>query len=287
MKRFALFAVVMLVVTGSVAAQGSGTRAWQQRLEVEIPLPVPLVRLESINPFAVPVEQPPRVIQATSPRKIGVAGLATVAAYIDTKGECLGVVPLELPFPGLTSSIVDELTGSRFDPARSGDAPVPSWVVLEIKMQGKVKESEVLDQTLEMPDPSTPPEPNRPAVMVPPGRLLDLPATPLAELTIPASPRRIRVDAPAREEEVAVRALVHITETGRCDRYVPLELLDGLNSWLSAFLASWQVEAATYGGVSRPSWVVYSARVRLKLSGLDSTDFRVVRNREYNPSPQK
>jgi hypothetical protein len=279
--------VVMLAVTGSVAAQGSGTRAWQQRLEIEIPLPVPLVELESINPFAVPVEQPPRVIQATSPRKIGVAGLATVAAYIDTKGECLGVVPLELPFPGLTSSIVDELTGSRFDPARSGDDPVPSWVVLEIKMQGKVKESEVLDQTLEMPDPSTPPEPNRPVVMVPPGRLLDLPATPPAELTTPASPRRIRVDAPAREEEVAVRALVHITETGHCDRYVPLELLDGLNSWLSAFLASWQVEAATYDGVSRPSWVVYSARVRLKLSGLDSTNFRVVRGREYNPSPQE
>jgi hypothetical protein len=123
--------------------------------------------------------------------------------------------------------------------------------------------------------------------MVPPGRLLDLPAIPLAELTTLASPRRIRVDAPAREEEVAVRALVHITETGRCDRYVPLELLDGLNPWLSAFLASWQVEAATLGGVSRASWVVYSARVRLKLSGLDSTNFRVVRHREYDPSPQE
>lgn len=287
MKRVAGFVVVMLSVAGFVAAQGSGTRAWQQRLEVEIPLPVPLVELESINPFAVPVEQPPRLIQATSPRKIAVGGLATVAAYVDTKGECLGAVPLELPFPGLTSSIVDELTGSRFDPARTGNAPVPSWVVLEINMQGKVKESEVLDQTLEMPNPSTPPEPSRPVVMVPPGRLLDLPAIPLAELTTLASPRRIRVDAPAREEEVAVRALVHITETGRCDRYVPLELLDGLNPWLSAFLASWQVEAATLDGVSRASWVVYSARVRLKLSGLDSTNFRVVRHREYDPSPQE
>ena len=273
-------------VAGIGTAQSPGTRAWQQRLDVEIPLPVPLVELESINPFAVPIDQPPRVIQATPPRKLAVQGLATVAAYVDVKGECLGAVPLELPFPGLTSSLVGELSGSRFDPARAGDSAVPSWVVLEINMQGKVKESEVLDQALEMPDPSTPPEPSLPVVMVPPGRLLDLPATPLGELTAPASPRRIRVNSPAREEEVAVRALVHITETGVCDRYVPLELLDGLDPWLSAFLASWQVEAATIDGIATASWVVYTARVRLKLSGLGSTKFRVLRHREYDPSPQ-
>ncbi len=45
------------------------------------------------------------------------------------RGECLGAVPLDLPFPGLTSVIVEELTGKRFDPALVGATAAPSWVV--------------------------------------------------------------------------------------------------------------------------------------------------------------
>lgn len=242
-----------------------------------------MVELESVNPFAAPVDQPPKVLQSVPPRKVEVSGIATVAAYVDVKGECLGTVPLELPFPGLTSPLVEELTGSRFDAARADDVPKPSWVVLDIVMQGKVKESELLDQLLELPEPASPPEPNTPVAMTPPGNLRELPAIPQAELSVLASPRRIRVHAPGREEEVHLRALVHITETGRCDRYVPLELLDGLNPWLSAYLASWRVQPATIDGVAQASWVEYSARVRMKISSLDSTNFRVVRDRDYTP----
>ena len=282
-RRVGEVVIVLLLASGVAAAQGSATRAWQERLQVEIPLPVPMVELESVNPFAAPVDQPPKVLQSVPPRKVEVSGIATVAAYVDVKGECLGTVPLELPFPGLTSPLVEELTGSRFDAARADDVPKPSWVVLDIVMQGKVKESELLDQLLELPEPASPPEPNTPVAMTPPGNLRELPAIPQAELSVLASPRRIRVHAPGREEEVHLRALVHITETGRCDRYVPLELLDGLNPWLSAYLASWRVQPATIDGVAQASWVEYSARVRMKISSLDSTNFRVVRDRDYTP----
>ena len=174
MKRVIMIVAAFVLVATTAVAQSASNRAWQQRLEVEIPLPVPLVELQSINPFASIVDEPPTVTQATLPRKVDVRGPATVAAFVDAKGVCLGAVPLELPVPGLTSALVEELTGTRFEPATAGTAPQPSWVVLEIMMEGKVKQGEVIDQTLEMPDPATPPAPFVPVAMSPPGNLRDL-----------------------------------------------------------------------------------------------------------------
>ena len=275
----------MFVAAGAVA-QSASSRAWQQRLQVAIPLPVPMVELDPINPFAVEVDKVAEVLQSSPPRKVDVRGTARVAAFVDTKGECLGAVPLELPFPGLTSSMNLDLTGSRFEPAMAGSAPQASWVVLDIVMEGRVKEAEIIDHGLEPPDPTSPPVPSVQAAMVPPGNLRTLKATPQAQLSRLAAPRRIKVNAPARDDEVQIRALVHIDENGRCDRYVPLELYDGLNPWFSAFLATWRAQPGTRGGQPVASWVVYSARVRLKLSGLDSANSQVVSDREYSPNSQ-
>lgn len=274
-------AFVLAAITA--AAQSASSRAWQQRLQVEIPLPVPLVELQSINPFSVAVDDTPKLVQSTVPRKVESRGTATVAVFVDAKGTCLGAVPLELPLPGLTASLVEDLSGARFEPATSGNAPQPSWVVLEIGMEGKIKESETVDQTLEMPDPETPPVPAEPVAMKPPGNLRDLKATPHQQLGKLAVPRRIRVSAPGREDEIHIRALVHVTENGRCDRYVPLELYDGINPWFSAYLASWRVQPATRDGVPVAAWVEYSARVKMRLSGFSSTTTRVIQGREYAP----
>jgi hypothetical protein len=276
-------AAFVLVAT-TAAAQSASSRAWQQRMDVEIPLPVPLAELEAVNPFATEVDETPKVTQATAPRKVDVRGVATVAAFVDAKGICLGAVPLELPVPGLTASLVEDLNGSRFDPATAGGAPQPSWVVLEIVMEGKVKESEIVDQTLEMPDSETPSVPNQPVAMKPPGSLRNLKATPHAQLSKLAAPRRIKVSAPGRDDEIRIRALIHVTENGRCDRYVPLELYDGLNSWFSGYLASWRVQPATRDGAPLAVWVEYSARVRMKVSGISSTNSRVVSDHEYTPA---
>ena len=283
MKRVTLIVAALVLVAAAAAAQSASNRAWQQRMDVEIPLPVPLVELEAVNPFAVVVDETPKVTQATTPRKVNITGAATVAAFVDAKGVCLGAVPLKLPVPGLTASIVEDLDGIRFDPAFAGSAPQPSWVVVDIAVEGKVKEAEVIDQTLVMPDPAKPPVPNQPVAMKPPGSLRNLKATPHAQLSKLAAPRRIKVSAPGRDDEIHIRALVHVTENGRCDRYVPLELYDGLNPWFSGFLASWRVQPATRDGAPVAAWVEYSARFRMKLSGISSTTSRVVRDREYTP----
>jgi hypothetical protein len=283
MKRIIIIVVAVSLAASGATAQSASSRAWQQRLEVEIPLPIPMVELESINPFTANVDEPAVVLGSTAPRKVDVRGIATVAAFVDAKGECLGAVPLKLPMPGLTSSLVQELTGSRFDAATAGNSSRPSWVVIEIVMEGRVKEATVVDQVLEMPDPEVPPVPSKPVAMTPPGNLRNLKATPHDQLTTLATPRRIRVKAAGREDEIHLRALVHITEEGRCDRFVPLDLFDGLNPWVSAYLATWRVQPATVDGAAKATWLVYSARVRMKLSGLDSTTFRVIRDREYSP----
>lgn len=283
MKRIIAALMASLFVAAGAAAQSASSRAWQQRLQVVVPLPVPMVELESINPFAVKVDEVASVTQSEAPRKVDVRGSASVAAFVDSKGECLGAVPLDLPFPGLTSPISQGLAGSRFDPAMAGSAPQPSWVVLEIVMEGRVKEAQIIDHGLESPDPAAPPVPVLPVEMVPPGNLRTLKATPQAQLSQLAAPRRVKISAPARDDEVQIRALVHITESGRCDKYVPLEVYDGLNPWLSAYLATWRARPGTRGGEPVASWVVYSARVGMKLSGLESTTARVVRERVYSP----
>lgn len=287
MKLVSIIGAVLLFLASSVHAQSGAPRAWQQRIEVEIDLPVPIVELTSANPFSIEVDQPPRLLSSTPPKKLNIAGSAVVAAYSNPKGDCLGGVPLELPFPGLMTSILSELKGVRFDSAKIGDKAVGSWVVLGLDISGRVKESTVGSPTFELPDPAAPPEPATPLSIAPSGQLLRAPYEPQHTLTTFASPRRLRVKAAAQDADIPVRALVHITASGRCDRFVPLNLEAGLHRWLSAYLATWRLEPAQLDGEAHEAWVVYSARAQLKLSSLESTGVKVVRNRSFEPPPVK
>lgn len=284
MRLVRLTAVLMLSAAPLVLAQSGAPRAWQQRLDVDIALPVPIIGLTSANPFAIAVDQPPRLLSSEPPRKLDVDGVALVAAYVDAKGDCLGGVPLELPFPGLTTALLEEITSVRFDPARTADSTVGSWVVLGLQFEGRVKESAVGSPSFELPNPSSPPVPASPQRVVPSGLLLRAPYTPQDQLASFASPRRLKVKAPSQEVEIPVRAMVHITAGGRCDRFVPLTLETGLHPWLSAYLATWRLEPAQRDGEAHDAWVVWSARAQLKMSSLDSNGVTVIRSRSYAPS---
>lgn len=283
MKSAAITGVVLLCFALPVAAQNGTTRAWQQRIDVPIDLPVPIERLASANPFAITVDEAPRLLASTPPKKLDVSGQAVVAAYVNADGECLGAVPLELPFPGMTTTILEELKGVRFDPATKGEDDVGSWVVIALDISGRIKESTVASPTFELPDVAAPPEPAEPLKVVPSGRLLRAPWVPQASITTFASPRRLRVKAPAQETDIPVRALVHITPGGRCDRFVPLSLETGLHRWLSAYLATWRLDPATLNGEPHEAWVIYSARAHLRLSSLDSDGVLVLRDRTFEP----
>ena len=155
--------------------------------------------------------------------------------------------------------------------------------MVAIDLEGRVKEGMVLTQLMELPDPSRVPAPTEPTRMSPPGRLAELPAAANGSLTSGATPRRLKVKVPARDTEVALRALVHVSASGRCDRFVPLELEQGLYSWMSAFLGTWQLRPAQRDGNAVDSWGVYTARVRMRLGSLQSTAVTVVRGESYVP----
>jgi len=286
MMRSYCAALVCVLLAGAAGAQTGPRRAWQQRLDVDIPTAVPVVALEVTNPFATRVDVGPTLLSSIPPRKLEVAGKALLAAYVEPKGSCAGVVPIELPFPGLTSELTTELMSTRFNAARVGKEAVPSWTVLEIILTGKVKESAVVEQLIEMPDPKRLPEKASPELLYSAGRLAGLPATDRSELTSVAVPKRLRVRASGRETEVAVRALVHLTEDGRCNQYVPLEVPSGLLPWMSAFLASWRAEPALRGEEPVECWLVYTARVRVKFSTISSSSIRVLPSRVFNPSAE-
>jgi len=265
------------------AADQAGSRAWQQRLELEMPLQLPLLQLSPDNPFAVALDRVPERREATPPRKLAVTGRAVVAAYVDGNGACLGAVPLEVPFPGLTAGIVAGFADARFEPARVGKVPQPSWVVVELLIEGTVKEAGLVTERLEVPDPVRPPEPAVPVQLTPPAQLASLPFAPAETITSPALPKRIGVKVPGREVEAPVRALVRVSPSGRCDRYVPVELDSGLEPWLEAFLASWVLDPGQREGAPVEAWVLYTARARLELSSLSSESYRVLRDRTYVP----
>jgi hypothetical protein len=286
MSRASVTVMVCLLGFGlALPAEGEhgSNRAWQQRIEIEVDLPVPVVALDSANPFAIPVDSPPRLVASTPPKKLDVAGTLRLAAYIDAKGECRGTVPLALPFPGLATAVLEELKNARFDPATTGSTAVSSWVVLELPIIGRVKDSVVGAPTFELPDPAAPPEPPAPLSVAPPGSLLNADFVPQSSLSTLASPRRLKLKAPDQDADVPVRALVHVTASGRCDRFVPLDIESGLHSWLSAYLATWRLDPAMLDGAPHEAWVVISTRAQIEMSSLESTGITIVRDRSFEP----
>ena len=274
---------VALLMAGAALAQQTPERAWQRRLSVDVPLPLPVVAVEAVDPLAVPVDTPPRLLSAAPPRKVPVAGTARVAAYVDAEGSCEGAVPVTLPFPAVASELVADVMSGRFEPARSGKVPRPAWSALDITLAGKVKRAAIVDQSLEMPDAEVPPEPAPEPAPYVSGRLAGLPAADPGELTSVASPRRLSVRIPSREAEAPLRLLVHLTAAGTCDRVVPLEMAPGLRRWVLEFLASWRVQPALKDGEPVAVWAVYRARVQLKLSSLSSTTIRMVPGAAFTP----
>jgi len=283
MLRRVVVVGLAVAVAAVAAAQDGEVRAWQRRLELEMPLPVPVVEMPPTNPFSVAVDTTPTLRPTAPPEDVDVRGRAVIAAYVDASGSCRGAVPLEMPYPGLAALLVQEVTSARFDAARAGNQQVAAWTVLEVDFEGRVREGQVTDQSLEMPDPAAPPQPAVQEVMAPPGNLVGLPYTPASELATRPRPRRVKVRLPSRDLETRIRTLVHITAEGRVDRFVPLDMEPGLEAWLARFLGSWNVEPARRDGETVDAWVVYSCRATLDMTSVQSEDFRVLTDREFEP----
>lgn len=280
--KAACFVGTILFVASSLGAQ---ERAWQQRLEVEIPAAVPIETVQPVNPLASAIDVTPRLVRKTLPEDFDLRVTTEVAAYVDADGRCRSVVPLDLPFPGAMGPLVEDIRDTRFHAARQGDTKVPSWVVLGVTLETEVEEGRSVDAVLEPVDPRVPPRVSPPPSPAVSGRLASLPSTPTDELTVSAIPRRLRVRIPSYQLEAGVRLLVHVTADGRCDRYVPLDLPAGLGDWMERVLHTWRFEPAMLGGNPVECWMLYRARYMIELNRLKSRAFRVFGSREFTPAP--
>lgn len=282
-KAFLILALSLLVAAGSVA-QDTEKRAWQQRLGIRIPVSVPAAEVDPVNPFSTELDDVPRLLQSTAPRKVDVRGTAIVAAYVDARGDCQGAVPIEMPYSGIATALVQEFGQTKFEPARRGQNPEPTWAVVRVPLESRVKEAVVRNHVFELPDPAVPAVPTGPTQMEPPGRLRDLPSTEDSILTAKASPRRFRFRSPSRTSDVVVVALVHVTSEGKCDRYVPLEMDSGLRSWFEGFVGSWRFEAGRREGEAVDCWLTYTANLQVEMSSIRGDSARVLRDRTYTPN---
>jgi len=278
-----ILGIVLLLVPGFALAQQGGRRAWQQRLDLSVPVPVPAVAVQAANPFATKVDTPPKLLNAIPPAHMQLAGRAKVAVYVDSGGDCQGGVPLELPFPDITQDLLRSLMKARYEPARSDGSPVPAWTVLRLTLAGKLKNSAAMERHLTLPNPSTPPQQRPAGTIYPPGRLAGMPATDPATLTSFATPRHLKVRISGREVETAIHAMIHVSASGHCDRFVPLEIPDGLVPWLSAYLATWKLQPAQRDGKAVSCWMEYTGRVRVKMGSLSSTTVQILTSEHFDP----
>ncbi len=283
MRNALLVLAVSLLSVASTSAQDADKRAWQQRLSVRIPIAVPAAEVTAINPFSTRLSVVPELIQSTPPRKFDVRGTAVVAAYVDYRGECQGAVPLELPYSGVATFLVQEFEKTKFEAARRGQNYVPSWVVVSVPLETRVKEATIRNQGFELPDPELPAVPVGPTRMEPSGHLRTLPATNPSILTSKAAPRRFHFRTRPRTRNITIVSLVHVTAEGICDRYVPLEMDTGMKDWFEAFLGTWRFDAAKRGDESVDCWMTYTATVAIETSSIKSDGTRVLRDRVYSP----
>jgi len=262
---------------------GNTQRAWQQRLSLEIPLPVPRVELAAANPFVAVVDEAPVLKSFSAPVKVDAVGHAKLAILVDNRGESPGGVPLELPFPGIMNALLEAMRDGKYEPARSGGVSRSSWMVIELGIETRIKEAVILHQELALPDPDNPPEVVIPAVRPPSGRLLEAKTAPREELESLARPKKIKFRSSSSEQTVSFQALVHINGEGRCDRYVPLLQNTGLDRWFSGFLATWKLSPPLADGEPTEAWLVYTARVRFKFSSFQSSTYKLLSGENFQP----
>ncbi|MCP4900248.1 MAG: hypothetical protein GY906_25025 [bacterium] len=284
MRKALLVLSVSLLTVATASAQDAGKRAWQQRLDVRIPITVPTIAVEANNPFSIQLDEAPKLLRSTVPKKVDVRGEALVAAYVDDRGGCLGAIPLEVPYAGISNLLVKELGKSRFDAARLGEGTVPSWAVVGVRLESRVKEATVRNQVFELPDPQVPNVPVGPTRMEAPGRLRNLPVSDPSALTSAAAMRRFRFRAAAKASDIVIVALVHVTAEGVCDQYVPLDMDAGMRTWFETFMGTWGFEPGSSGGQQVDCWMVYTANLAVEMSSIKANVARVLKDRTYSPN---
>jgi len=273
MRRAAALAALLLL---AAAAAAQTPKPWEQRVDLDVAVPVELPALPTINPFARPLLVQPAPASTPLVEKYTVTTSARGSAYIDAQGVCRRVVVTTLPLPFVGEPLQQAFREGEFTPGRAGGGPAATWWPFALDLTGRIKEGTVVRVQPAPPPPAELPVPEA-TTANPPAADPSLPATPIEQLDQPPAVKRLRARVDSRDWQQKVRLLAEVSTAGRCTRVVFLSCPDGLRAWLLASLASWTFRPAEDNAGPVPAWVQLDADLQVSIGSLEAGTPRLSR----------
>jgi len=260
-----------------LAAPTLAQKPWEQRVDLDVTVPVELPALPTINPFARPLLVQPAPLATPLAAKFTVVASARGNAFIDGQGACRRVLFASLPFPFVGEPLQQAFREGEFVAGRTAGGPAATWWPFALELTGRIKEGTVVRAQPAPPPPAELPVPEADAAIEPGPSEAGLPATPLEQLAQAPSAKRLRVRIDGRDWGQKVRLLAEISPEGRCLRVVFLSCPEGLRRWLLASLASWTFRPGEDNAGPVTAWVQLDAELRLAIGSLEGGTPRLSR----------
>jgi hypothetical protein len=260
-----------------LAAPTLAQKAWEQRVDLDVTVPVELPALPTINPFARPLLVQPAPVATPLAAKFTVVASTHGTAYIDGQGVCRRVLFAALPLPYVGEPLQQAFREGEFIAARTTGGPAATWWPFALELTGRIKEGTVIRVVPAPPPPAELPVPEGAAAIVAPTAEPGMPATPLEQLAQPPTAKRFRARIDGRDWTQKVRLLAEVSPEGRCSRLVFLSCPDGLRRWLLASLASWTFRPGEDHAGPATAWVQLDVDLGLSVGSFEGGTPRLSR----------
>jgi len=220
-----------------------------------------VARLPSGNPFGAAVDSPPALPVKPVIPKILMTDEMFLSIRVDAKGKPSAFKKVRDPLPSLAADVQKSISRWVFDPPKKSGQPVDTWtsVKLDLSMEVdplKIEQISLMPVTKETPVPT-------PFEWQPTAAWLDAqkaaaPAdgtVPVEQLDLPPPPKKNPWSADSYKRPITVKLWVHVTNAGKVDRIVPIQITDPfLIGYLKRGLSTWTLRPARAGNANVESW---------------------------------
>ena len=220
-----------------------------------------VARLPSGNPFGSAVDAPPALPVKPVIPKILMTDEMYLSIRVDSKGKPSAFKKARDPFPSLAADVQKSISKWVFDPPKKGGQPVDTWtsVKLDLAMEVdplKIEQISLTSVTRDTPVPT-------PYEWQPTAAWLDAQkpaaptdgAVPVEQLDLPPPPKKNPWNADSYKRPITVKLWVHVTNAGKVDRIVPIQVADPfLIAYLKKGLGTWALRPARAGTANVESW---------------------------------
>jgi hypothetical protein len=220
-----------------------------------------VARLPSGNPFGSAVDAPPALPVKPVIPKILMTDEMYLSIRVDAKGKPSAFKKVRDPFPSLAADVQKSIGKWVFDPPRKGGQPVDTWTSVKLDLSVevdplKIEQISLTSVTRDTPVPT-------PFEWQPTAAWLDAQkaappadgAVPVEQLDLPPPPKKNPWNADSYKRLMTVKLWVHVTNAGKVDRIVPIQITDPfLIAYLKKGLSTWALRPARAGNANVESW---------------------------------